>query len=168
MNLRPLVALSFLLVACSGAADDNDASESSSDALVTVGPPHIVATTVTITGPGLAVSGPISSFNMSVTSPRDLATGQASGKRQHGAITIVKEWGAATPQLEAAAATHLPLTDVKIIESGRTFEFGGATIESVVAHPSGGATPSETITIVFGTVNVMYTGCTGCAKGPTT
>jgi hypothetical protein len=27
-----------------------------------------------------------------VKSPRDLATGQSSGKRQHGAITITKEW----------------------------------------------------------------------------
>jgi hypothetical protein len=28
-----------------------------------------------------------------VISPRDVATGQASGKRMHGAITIIKEWG---------------------------------------------------------------------------
>ena len=31
-----------------------------------------------------------------VASPRDVATGQASGKRQHRPITIVKEWGAST------------------------------------------------------------------------
>ena len=29
--------------------------------------------------------------------PRDLATGQASGKRMHKPFTIVKEWGAASP-----------------------------------------------------------------------
>lgn len=30
-------------------------------------------------------------------SPRDVATGQASGKRMHKPITFVKEWGAASP-----------------------------------------------------------------------
>ncbi len=34
-----------------------------------------------------------------VKSPRDVATGQASGKRQHSQVTITKEWGAASPQL---------------------------------------------------------------------
>ena len=32
-----------------------------------------------------------------VTSPRDAASGQATGKRMHKPFTIVKEWGAATP-----------------------------------------------------------------------
>ena len=36
-----------------------------------------------------------------VTGPRDAASGQASGKRMHKPFTIVKEWGAATPQLMA-------------------------------------------------------------------
>ena len=30
---------------------------------------------------------------------RDVATGQASGKRQHKPISVVKEWGAASPML---------------------------------------------------------------------
>ena len=30
---------------------------------------------------------------------RDLATGQASGKRQHKPVHVVKEWGAASPML---------------------------------------------------------------------
>ena len=38
-------------------------------------------------------------FVYEVKSPRDAATGQASGKRQHSPITITKEWGAASPQL---------------------------------------------------------------------
>lgn len=33
-------------------------------------------------------------FSHEVASPRDVATGQASGKRQHMPITFVKEWGA--------------------------------------------------------------------------
>ncbi len=28
-----------------------------------------------------------------VTAPRDVATGQATGKRQHGSVVIMKEWG---------------------------------------------------------------------------
>jgi hypothetical protein len=35
----------------------------------------------------------------SVKSPRDAASGQASGKRMHKPVTFVKEWGATTPQL---------------------------------------------------------------------
>ena len=55
-------------------------------------------------------------FEYEVTSPRDLATGQAKGKRQHKPITIVKEWGAATPQLFTACVTNEVLPEV-------TFEF---------------------------------------------
>ena len=34
-----------------------------------------------------------------IKSPRDLATGQASGKRMHKPVTITKEWSAASPIL---------------------------------------------------------------------
>jgi hypothetical protein len=54
-------------------------------------------------------------FEHEVKSPRDVATGQASGKRQHGSIKIVKEWGAATPQLSRLNPTY----DVKTIKSAR-------------------------------------------------
>jgi hypothetical protein len=47
-----------------------------------------------------------------VTGPRDAASGQASGKRVHKPFTIVKEWGAATPQLMAMKASY----DVKKVE----------------------------------------------------
>src|SRR5437764_7519742 len=46
------------------------------------------------------------SLDYKVLSPRDLATGQSSGKRQHSPLTIVKEWGAATPQLFQALVTN--------------------------------------------------------------
>jgi hypothetical protein len=52
------------------------------------------------------------SAHYSVTSPRDAASGQASGKRMHKPITFVKEWGAATPQLSAMRPTY----DVKKVE----------------------------------------------------
>lgn len=50
-----------------------------------------------------------------VLSPRDTATGQASGKRTHKPVTFVKEWGAATPQLRELKATY----DVKKVEGAR-------------------------------------------------
>lgn len=47
-----------------------------------------------------------------ITSPRDAGSGQASGKRTHKPISIVKEWDAASPQLMAAKPTY----DVKKVE----------------------------------------------------
>jgi hypothetical protein len=51
----------------------------------------------------------------SVTSPRDSATGQASGKRMHKPLTISKEWGrGATPTNEITieeAGTQLVIGD---------------------------------------------------------
>ncbi|MEO5612944.1 MAG: type VI secretion system tube protein Hcp [Sphingomicrobium sp.] len=47
-----------------------------------------------------------------VTGPRDAASGQATGKRMHKPFTIVKEWGAASPQLMAMKATY----DIKKVE----------------------------------------------------
>jgi len=52
------------------------------------------------------------SYSHQIQSPRDLATGQASGKRQHGPITITKEWGASTPQSFQALVTNEVLTSV--------------------------------------------------------
>jgi hypothetical protein len=47
-----------------------------------------------------------------VISPRDSASGQATGKRMHKPFTIVKEWGAATPALMAMKTGY----DVKKVE----------------------------------------------------
>ena len=38
-------------------------------------------------------------FEYDVKAPRDVATGQASGKRMHKPFTITKEWGASSPML---------------------------------------------------------------------
>lgn len=42
------------------------------------------------------------SAKSAVISPRDVATGQSTGKRQHGAVRITKEWSASSPQLGIA------------------------------------------------------------------
>ena len=51
-------------------------------------------------------TGSVSSAAYEVISPRDLATGQASGKRMHKPMVITKEWGAASPQLSALKPTY--------------------------------------------------------------
>jgi type VI secretion system secreted protein Hcp len=57
---------------------------------------------------------PVLAIKMGVQSPRDVATGQASGKRQHQPVTITKEWGAASPQLWQALTSNEPLHSVEI------------------------------------------------------
>ncbi len=54
------------------------------------------------------------SYRHEITSPRDVATGQASGKRQHGPVVITKEWGASSPQLFQALVTNEVLTSVQL------------------------------------------------------
>jgi type VI secretion system secreted protein Hcp len=55
---------------------------------------------------------PVVAFTMGLTSPRDLATGQASGKRQFEPVTVVKEWGASSPQGLTACSNNEALTTV--------------------------------------------------------
>jgi hypothetical protein len=47
-----------------------------------------------------------------VVSPRDMATGMATGKRQYAPVKIVKEWGAASPQLSKIK----PQYDIKTLK----------------------------------------------------
>lgn len=60
----------------------------------------------------VCAGGALSSAHYNVVSPRDAATGQASGKRMHRPVTFIKEWGPATPQLAAMKPTY----DVKKVE----------------------------------------------------
>ncbi|HWW23623.1 MAG TPA: type VI secretion system tube protein TssD [Edaphobacter sp.] len=51
-------------------------------------------------------------FSYGVIVPRDVATGQASGKRQHQPVVFTKEWGASSPQFYTAAYTNEVLSAV--------------------------------------------------------
>ena len=89
----------------------------------------------------------ILAFSYEMISPRDAASGQASGKRQHKPIKIVKEWGAATPQLLSALATNESLPEVnfeflKVDKQGKEFVYqtiklGQATVCSVQQFTGG-------------------------------
>jgi hypothetical protein len=41
-----------------------------------------------------------------IISPRDSSSGMATGRRQYAPVKIVKEWGAASPQLSAMKPTY--------------------------------------------------------------
>ena len=91
---------------------------------------------------------PVVSIAYAVQSPRDAATGQASGKRQHKPIKITKEWGAASPQLQRALADNEVLREVVIefVRPGprgqeevyRTVTLTNAVV-SGIERPRGGA-----------------------------
>jgi type VI secretion system secreted protein Hcp len=88
-------------------------------------------------------------FQYEVKSPRDLATGQASGKRQHLPVTFVKEWGAATPQIFTALVTNEQLPEVQ-------FEF-------IKTNPNGEEYVFHTIKLTDATISTVrqYTADTG-------
>jgi type VI secretion system (T6SS) effector Hcp len=53
-------------------------------------------------------------FLSETTSPRDTATGQASGKRIHKPISITKQWDAASPQLFQALVNNETLNQCSL------------------------------------------------------
>ena len=57
---------------------------------------------------------PVLAFVMELASARGAAAGPVTGKRQYQPVTVVKEWGAASPQGLAACATNEVLSTVKI------------------------------------------------------
>jgi hypothetical protein len=57
--------------------------------------------------------GALKQAHYAITGPRDASSGQASGKRMHKPITVVKEWGAASPQLMAVKPTY----DIKTVKA---------------------------------------------------
>ena len=78
-----------------------------------------------VTDPGQGSRG--LGFEQAVTSPRDAASGQATGRRQYSPILITKEWGAASPQLFQALVTNEALKTVQFAFYGPT---GGSTDET--------------------------------------
>ena len=72
-------------------------------------------------------------WDHSVKSPRDSATGQATGKRTHGPVTFVKEWGPSTPQLSAIKPTY----DVKKVEGSAARGAGGEWVTVILSDADG-------------------------------
>jgi hypothetical protein len=98
------------------------------------GPIYLQVSAADLDGDGVADGGVLridcaagalrsASLQGAVTGPREATSGLATGKRQHGTITLVKEWGPATPQLSAMR----PTWDIKKMEGGRTAADDGWT-----------------------------------------
>ena len=60
----------------------------------------------------VCADGVVKQAAYTIKSPRDSASGVASGKRTHKPVKFVKEWGPSTPQLRAITPTY----DVKKVE----------------------------------------------------
>jgi len=70
-------------------------------------------------------------IDMTVVSPRDAASGLATGKRQHKPLMIIKRVNAGSPQLFAAIATNenLPVVRIDFWEANRLGTAGGSGAE---------------------------------------
>jgi hypothetical protein len=68
----------------------------------------------------VCADGVVKEATYTVKSPRDSASGQASGKRMHKPVTFVKEWGPTTPMLSAVKPTY----NVKNMQGSRLADDG--------------------------------------------
>ena len=76
-----------------------------------------------------------------VISPRDSASGMATGKRQHAPVKITKEWGAASPQLSAMK----PQYDIKTMKGNERAADGWTRISLSNTDGLCGAAQASTV-----------------------
>lgn len=113
---------------------------------------------------------PVTQYNMSLEKPRDAATGQAAGKRQHDPIRITKEVDEASPKILKAASTggHLKQVVFQVYRTGaggreelyETIRLINPIISSV--HASGGgagksSAPQEELSFAYEEIQYTYT-----------
>ena len=107
----------------------------------------------------------VRSFSADVSSPRDLATGQASGKRQYKPLMITKQMDAATPLFHKALGTNELLSSVvlKIYRPGtttvdETITLTQASVSEITNAGSGAADalPLETLSITFQSISYEF------------
>ena len=94
-----------------------------------------------------------------VPNPRDSASGQATGKRQHKPITITKEWDAASPQLmklDRPAAkgsvwirTSQPWADCRVGARYPSVELDGYKLSGIVVSDCPVASRAEYISFAY-------------------
>lgn len=94
-------------------------------------------------------------YQHQIIAPRDISSGQASGKRQHGPVVITKEWGAASPQLFQALVTNEILTSVVIEfyhttaegveENYHTVKLKNATVSKIVQSTGSSSKTANTL-----------------------
>jgi type VI secretion system secreted protein Hcp len=105
-------------------------------------------------GAGLRITG----YSHEIVSPRDAATGQASGKRQHKPFTITKPIDQSSPLFLRSIYTNQTLTSVLIgllLPSGETMatvHLTNAQVSDVVQHGS-----TETISFTYQKITWTWT-----------
>ena len=96
-------------------------------------------------------------YEYSVTSPRNVTTGQASGKNQHSPVTITKAWGPSSVQFYQALATNEVLRTVVIeffkpdaqgrLTAFQTIRLTNASVAKIFQYvgvsPSAGVAPQD-------------------------
>jgi len=107
-------------------------------------------------GPGLQIIG----YSHQIVSPRDAATGQATGKRQHKPFVITKELDKSSPRFLNAIYTNETLTSVLIgllLPNGETM----ATVHLENAHVSEDVQHGHTEEISFVYQKITWTWTDG-------
>jgi type VI secretion system secreted protein Hcp len=103
-------------------------------------------------------------FEQGIVSPRDVASGQASGKRQYKPITIVKQVDAATPRLFQACATNetLPTVTFALHPAGASADQLKVTLTNAACSDltdstaEGGTMELETIHFTFQSIRIEH------------
>lgn len=108
----------------------------------------------------------IISFQNENLSPRDAASGQATGKRQHKPITITKQYDKSSPQLLTAFNTqeNLPEVSLRVFGSGKacpdglcyTIELKDVVISGLTSATNEKGEKSETISFSFQKIEWKY------------
>lgn len=118
------------------------------------------------------------SFGYDLTSPTDLATGQATGRLQYGIVTFAKAWGAASPQIFQAISTNEILKTVvfQFLESdlkGGTIVFYRVTLTNARISKfrqgisMGGTVAVDSVSLAYQTIEVeSVTGNTSAIGEP--
>jgi type VI secretion system secreted protein Hcp len=85
---------------------------------------------------------------------REMASGQASGKRMHKPFVIVKELDRASPKLMQACSTGKHFSWAVIDSAGVQYKLYDVVIASVQRDP-GGDRPMESVTLNYTKIEVM-------------
>jgi type VI secretion system secreted protein Hcp len=114
---------------------------------------------------------PITGFTTGVSSPRDAASGLATGKRQHKPFTVTRPVDALAPSLFTGLQNNQALGSVKIelqrpnskgvVATYATYTYGNAHLSAVDDSGAAGSTPEQRLELVYETIEVKVGGKIG-------
>jgi type VI protein secretion system component Hcp len=90
-----------------------------------------------------------------VQTPRDIGSGQASGRRMHKPFVIVKEMDKASPKLFEACASGKHFPSAVVDAGGKQYKLYDVAIVSV-QKSSGGDRPVETVTLNYTKIEITH------------